>query len=66
MIYTIKNNTQYHYDLTEEIITNMEKEISETVTKIKIMNSVAVIRQTVNLVTDLNNILLIESLLTSK
>lgn len=35
MIYTIKNNQQYHFDLTDEIITNMEKEIGETVTKIK-------------------------------
>lgn len=35
MIYTIKNNKQYHFDLTDEIISNMEKEIEETVEKIK-------------------------------
>lgn len=35
MIYTIKNNKQYHFDLTDQLINNMEKEIEETVKHIK-------------------------------
>lgn len=35
MIYTIKNNQQYPFDLTDELISNMENEITETVQKIK-------------------------------
>jgi len=35
MIYTIKNNKQYHFDLTDQIINNMEQEIEKTVKQIK-------------------------------